>query len=134
MHHIKPMIESHPRAPQRDMDMIAAAVEALSACADSCQICADACLGEEMVRELVRCIRLCEDCSDVCATSGRMISRLTEPDGGLLRAQLEACITACRVCGDECEKHAGMHEHCRVCAESCRQAERAAQALVQTMR
>jgi hypothetical protein len=24
------------------------------------------------------------------------------------------------VCGVECEQHAGMHAHCRVCAEACR--------------
>ncbi len=27
--------------------------------------------------------------------------------------------------GDECEKHAQMHEHCRVCAEACRRCESA---------
>jgi hypothetical protein len=33
---------------------------------------------------------------------------------------LHACAAACRLCADECEKHAKMHEHCRICAESCR--------------
>ena len=26
---------------------------------------------------------------------------------------------ACRACGQECQKHASQHEHCRICAESC---------------
>jgi hypothetical protein len=31
-----------------------------------------------------------------------------------------ACVQACEVSGDECDRHAQMHEHCRVCAEVCR--------------
>ena len=29
------------------------------------------------------------------------------------------CGLACLACGEECQKHAHMHEHCRICAESC---------------
>lgn len=29
----------------------------------------------------------------------------------------------CSTCGDECDQHADMHEHCRVCAEACRRCE-----------
>ena len=50
---------------------------------------------------------------------------LAHQDGVVTRAQLEACITACRACGDECERHAEMHEHCRICAEACRACEAA---------
>jgi hypothetical protein len=82
--------------------------------------CADACLAEATVKDLVRCIRLNLDCADVCESTGRLLGRMTEPDAGLLQAQLQACLEACRVCGAECEKHASMHEHCRVCAEACR--------------
>jgi hypothetical protein len=39
-----------------------------------------------------------------------------------LTACAQAC-TACRACGDECAGHAGMHEHCRICAEACRAAD-----------
>src|SRR3954464_6304485 len=27
----------------------------------------------------------------------------------------QACTAACAACGDECEQHASMHEHCRLC-------------------
>jgi hypothetical protein len=29
------------------------------------------------------------------------------------------------LCGDECERHAQHHEHCRICEEVCRVCERA---------
>jgi len=58
---------------------------------------------------LIRCIRLNLDCADVCDATGRLISRQTEPDWGLLRAQLQACVAACQICGAECERHAGRH-------------------------
>jgi hypothetical protein len=48
----------------------------------------------------------------------------------VLRASVEACATACRVCGDECDRHASHHEHCRLCAESCRRCEEACRALL----
>jgi hypothetical protein len=85
-----------------------------------------------MVAELVRCIRLNNDCADVCTATGRIIARLTEPDASLINAQLQACIEACRVCTEECERHADMHEHCAVCAESCRACQRACERLVGT--
>lgn len=109
----------HPRGSGGG-DVIAACVKACFGCAESCLLCADACLGEEQVDGLRRCIRLDLDCAEICAATGAVIARLTEPDPGLARAQLQACIAACRACAAECERHAGHHEHCRLCAESCR--------------
>lgn len=65
------------------------------------------------------CIRLNLDCADVCAATGSLLSRQTAADWTVLQRQLEACLVACEVCGNECEKHADMHEHCRVCADAC---------------
>ena len=31
----------------------------------------------------------------------------------------------CASCATECEAHADMHEHCRICAEACRRCEQA---------
>ncbi len=31
----------------------------------------------------------------------------------------------CKSCGDECERHAQMHEHFRVCEQACRVCEQA---------
>jgi hypothetical protein len=62
------------------------------------------------------------------------VSRQTEYDPHVTRPQLEACIAACKSCGDECEKQAqrGM-EHCRVCAEQCRICEQACNELLQAI-
>ena len=96
------------------------------ACA-SCRhkACAGACLGEELVKTLRQCIRLNLDCADICAATGKIATRRTGSDEETIRRMLEACATACRLCGAECERHAATHEHCRVCAESCRRCEQA---------
>lgn len=36
-------------------------------------------------------------------------------------------------CAEECEHHAGMPEHCRICAEACRRCENACAALLDSM-
>lgn len=131
MKHTQEMLQSHPRPMRMDGGQFADAVNTLTGCAQSCTICADACLGEQMVDQLVRCIRLNLDCADVCATTAALLSRQTEPDWSLISDQLRACATACRVCGDECERHAAMHEHCRICAEHCRECEQVCNQLLQ---
>ena len=113
------MLGSHPEQTTVDADLLARAIDALAACALACTTCADACLAEGMVSELRRCIRTDLDCADVGTTTLRLLSRRTETDLTLVRAQLQACVIACRTCGEECETHADMHEHCRVCAEAC---------------
>jgi hypothetical protein len=79
------------------------------------------------------CIRLCLDCTDVCAATVGVVSRQTEYDANVTRPLLEACVGIYKSCGDECERHAGMHEHCRVCAEACRRCERACRELLAAM-
>lgn len=131
MNHVQEMLQTHPRPATRDGDALAECIQACYDCAQACTACADACLGEPQVQNLIRCIRLNLDCADVCVTTGAVLSRQTEPDWSLLRAQLQACAEACRVCGDECESHAQHHEHCRVCAESCRRCEEACNQMLQ---
>jgi hypothetical protein len=46
---------------------------------------------------------------------------------------LEACAATCKSSGDECERHAHLHEHCRVCAEACRRCEQACRELLAAM-
>lgn len=60
------------------------------------------------------------DCADLCAATARVLTRQTEVPSELIHAQLHACIVACQICGDECERHAGVHEHCRICGDTCR--------------
>jgi hypothetical protein len=50
--------------------------------------------------------------------TARLLSRQTEPDRALIRAQVQTCATACEVCTAQRERHA--MERCRVFAEACR--------------
>lgn len=134
MTHITSMIETHPNGAtgvdvQKLADCIAACVE----CAQTCTACGDACLAEDMVADLRTCIRLNLDCADLCAATGSLLSRRTGQNLATVKAALESCIVACRACGDECEQHAGMHEHCRICAEACRACEAACRDLLSSI-
>lgn len=133
MNRITEMLQTHPRQPQVDLARLAACIEECLHCAQVCTSCADACLGEDNVKEVVRCIRLNEDCAALCYTTGEMLSRLTEANWGLIRRQVEACMEACAACGAECESHAGHMEHCRVCAEVCRSCESACRDLLNAL-
>jgi hypothetical protein len=129
------MLDTYPRDLNVDKTLLARCIEACFRCAEACTACADDCLSERgQVESLVKCIRLNLDCADICDATGRVVSRQTEYDANVTRAQLQACIAACRSCAAECEIHAqhGM-EHCRVCAEECRMCERACDDLLQAI-
>ena len=127
------MLESYPAEIDLDRSRLASTVDVLIACAQACTGCADACLAEKSVADLTRCIRTDLDCADVCETTARVLSRHTGYDAGVSRVVLEACATACKVCGDECASHAAMHAHCQVCAEMCRTCEQACRELLAVM-
>jgi hypothetical protein len=131
--HTQEMIAKHPDVRGSVNDALIAAIDEMYSCAQTCTSCADACLAEQTVAELRQCIRLNLDCADVCLVTATLANRRTGSDEGVIRRMLEACITACRVCGEECQRHAGKHEHCRVCAEECRSCETACQQALQTM-
>ena len=122
---LEEMISTHPRKSQMPIPDITRTIQEIFECADACIACADACLGEENVQDLVRCIRLNTDCTEICQVTGKLLSRQTETDNAVVAAQLQACIAVCRACADECDRHAQMHEHCRICAEACRACEEA---------
>jgi Domain of Unknown Function (DUF326) len=123
---VQEMLRTHPSSAA-DIETLARCVEEGFACAQSCTACADACLGEPDVADLTRCIRLNLDCADICETTGKIVSRQTEPQPELMRSMIETCVVACIRCGEECERHAEHHEHCRVCAEACRRCAQACQ-------
>lgn len=131
---IREMLETHPWEGNVDRDALATCIEACSGCADSCTSCADACLSEDQVAELRKCIRLNLDCADVCDATARLLTRQTEYDAPVSKAQLEACRQACATCAEECEGHAEHHEHCRLCAEACRSCEQACERLLDAMK
>ena len=113
--------------------MLAAAIDAISDCAQACTADTDADLSEQNLAEMAKCIRLCLDCTDICTATGGVISRLAKYDPGATRPLLEACVAICKSCGDECKRHAH-YEHCRVCEQACRRCERACQELLDALK
>ena len=117
------MIDSYPGVLKVDATAVAATLDALHDCIQACTADADADLREQHVADLVKCIRLCLDCADVCTTTARVLTRQTEFDLNATAPLVEACATMCRISGDECERHAHQHNHCRLCAEVSRRCE-----------
>ena len=122
---IRDILDKHPRPTSLDRNLVVRCIEACYDCSASCTSCADADLAEPDVQDLIRCVRLCLDCADVCDATGRIVTRQTEADLGVIRSVVEACVVACVACRQECERHAAHHEHCRICAEVCGRCERA---------
>ena len=130
MSYARQMLDTYPHAANVDASTLAAAIDAMIDCAQACIADTDADLGEQNVTEMIRCIRLCLDCTDICTATAGVISRPAAYDASVTRPLLEACVASCKSCGDECERHARMHEHCRVCAEVCRRCEQACRELL----
>jgi hypothetical protein len=114
MSYARQMLDTYSRTFNVDAGVVAAAIDALSDCVQACNADNAADLGEQNVTEMVTCL----DCADICTATVGVTSRQAEYDANVTRPLLQACVAICRSCGDECERHARMHEHCRVCAEA----------------
>lgn len=127
------MIASHPDVRGNVNDALIRCIEECFACAQICESCADACLAEDMVAELRQCIRLNLDCADICLATGRLAIRRAGGNERSISLMIRACEDICKRCGEECSRHAGMHGHCRICAESCRACAAACASAAQTI-
>jgi hypothetical protein len=130
MSYAREMLGTYSGAINVDADVLAAAIDAVSDCAQACAADTDADLDEHNLAEMVKCIRLCLNCVDVCAATAGVISRPAAYDADVAKPLLQACVAICQSCGDECERHAQHHAHCRVCAEACRRCEQACRELL----
>ena len=130
--HVQQMISTHPQVRGNTNDALIRCIEECFDCAQTCTSCADACLAEDMVQDLRQCIRFNLDCADICAATGTVATRRTGSNEMVIRAMLEACAQACRLCKEECQRHARM-EHCRVCADACQRCEDACQGALATV-
>jgi hypothetical protein len=130
MSYARQMLDSLPQALNFEVSVVAAAIDALNDCAQACVADSVADLSEPEVTGLVKCIRLCLDCVDVCGAAIGVLSRPTDSDLKATNLLLEACVAICNSCGDECDRHAQMHEHCRICAEACRCGEKVCRELL----
>jgi len=68
--------------------------------------------------DMVSATRAALDCADIAVAAQRVLSRPTAADTGVIRAMLEAVVTAADRCAAECGQHAGHHGHCRIHSES----------------
>jgi len=133
MSYARQMLDNSPRTLNLDAGVLAAAIDALDDCVQACTADIDADLSEQNLSDMVKCIRLCLECSDVCVATRGVLSR-SESGSRITRRLLEVCVASCKTCGDECERHAQRHAHCRVCAEACRQCEQACRALLDALK
>jgi hypothetical protein len=101
-----------------------ACLEACAECLVACEMCSDACLDDDPTM-MARCIRLDRDCADACATALRAMAR----NGPLAKELCRVCAVACDACAAECERHAKLYAHCRLCADACRRCAEACRAM-----
>jgi Domain of Unknown Function (DUF326) len=134
MSYARQMLDAYQHTVAVDAGPLAATIDALTDCAQACVADTDADLGEQNVTEMVTCIRLCLDCADICTTTAAVTSRPSDYDAAVTKPLLESCVAICKSCGDECERHAAMHEHCRICAEACRRCEQACRELLAALK
>lgn len=119
----------HGQTPVLDHDTLLRCVDECFECALICTACAESGLDGEKPHELILVVRSSLACADVCVEAGRLLTRSTGPDFRLISAVLEFCADACRVCAEECERHAARHELCGSCAEACRRCRMACERL-----
>lgn len=114
---IRKMIALHPTANGHVNEPMAIAAKHAMYCALFATSCADACLAEPM--DMTQCIRTCLDCADICTAAAKVATRRTASNDAAVRAILSACVDACSICADECDRHD--HAHCKLCATMCRE-------------
>lgn len=122
------MLDVMPTAVGFETDRLAAAIDAAQACAQVCSACATACLAED--QPVVSCVHSDLNCADICMTTVRVLTRAAGTDPEVVRAQLEACVTACESCAMACEAHADEHVHCGLCAQACHRCSEACRTLL----
>jgi hypothetical protein len=134
MSYARQLLDTYSGTLNADAGMLAATIGALSDCGQACTADADADLSGQNLTEMIKCIRLCLDCTDVCTATVGVLSRQTNYDASITKPLLEACVSTCQSCGNECERHAQHHEHCRICLEACRRCEQACRELLAVLK
>ncbi len=131
---VNELIRTHPGEFPVDEQTMIDVIDRVYECAKACAACADACLGEDDPKSQASCITSCQNCGELCITTARALSRVTGFNPDTARRLVEACEQVCRICADECARHAPHMEHCRVCAEACRACADACRTFLQELR
>jgi hypothetical protein len=118
-----------PRSSEVDpkMPMFIVCAKACDDCARHCETCAAHCasLLVEGRKEHHRTLRLCLDCAAFCQAA----SSITAKDGPMSDLICKSCAEACKMCGDECDKHPA-DPIMKRCAEECHKCEKACRDMV----
>ena len=123
MSRIEQVLMTYPAETGLEPRVLAEAADRLYECAGVCLACADACSAEtdpHMLGMSLKCIRMDVDCADLCTVAARIVTRQTGYDAPTTFAVIEATRAALRACADACAEMASM-DHCRICAETCRE-------------
>ena len=116
-----------------DRKKLDAAIAACQLASQAASVCADASLNEGMVKDMRECIRACLDCADIVDATVRTLSRHAGWNESAVPAILTAAIAVLKVADHESARHASMHMHARLTAETCRKATAACEALLESL-
>jgi hypothetical protein len=98
-------------------------IQACLACEVACTGASESLLSGSGLEALQTTISLALDCADVCSTTARLLGRMRDADGEVLRALLEACARSCATCGADCLRLAALEPACKAAAQACRRCE-----------
>lgn len=112
------MMKSMPMSGMTGMDMpmMQECIEACSAASMAATMCADACGSDGMGR----CASMCMSTADVATAMMRMMMRPAGYERELMTSMMTTCMAMGEACAAECQKHADVSEHCRICASACK--------------
>lgn len=126
------MMESHQKdmpVQGMDMKMMQECIEACSASEQAATMCASTVTGDGMSM----CMNMCMNTADMTNTMMRMMMRPAGMHRESMMAMLQATMTQCTACADECMTMKDMHPDCAMCAEACRQTAMACQKMMDSM-
>lgn len=129
-------LESPVRAANGDamLERLAFCIAASTTCAQVCMSCTDAALSTPDFAALRRCARTADDCADICALTAKLLLRTRGRDHMVILDILRGCVSACRICREECERHATVLQFCSVCVAACRVCEQSCAELAPSLR
>jgi hypothetical protein len=116
-----------------DRKKLDAAITAMQTASQAASVCADGCLNEGQVKDMREAIRACLDCSDIVDAAVRTLSRHAGWMESAAPAILTAAVAVLQTADHETSRHASMHMHARLTAETCRKARVACEDLLASL-
>jgi hypothetical protein len=99
-------------------------------CAQTCRACAEA--HADNAKKFAKYIAACLECAETCEATAKALLLHKNGIKNIQQAQLEACVIACRLCAQICERLGEKIECFKACAESARRCEEIMRALLRS--